>query len=643
MEFQQRGFFLDPLQCICGLSVCVCGFEVPEPYEGTGVSTPTAATAQAPMQPSASSGPAAHEVLAAAGPAVEAPCPSQLPQTHVSLASTAPDGAASLAASSTLGGSFGAGAADTVASVNQVECSPGAATRATVASASAEGCAMAAGAPAAVEGARAEHIDDRGRDEKGFPVWQRFPQWISAGFGGPVGNPVLVTDEKVLELAKEAKANYGTTASAAQAASLSRASPMVTEERFRFETSTTAEQGVSTSGVGVAAAMGKFVVQPRGMVNTGVKCYLNSVMQALASCSALAEVLHTSQLPEAQPRETRTDLVREFEVILRKLRHGGLPGAPSVAADAFDIRGHRLTCALSGSHGQQDSQEFVCALLDTLHEHLKRPLSEHELDEMRNRLTRSWRECTGEEWKDKVQLACHDHCKMRHEDITMSPPPPQVPLQTSIISHLFEGAQQRAPRRQFSECCPPAAPTCLCVPSRFATLCTHSLTPCSLPVQRQANCSPGSSAAPAPTTLGLWTRSCLSHCHCQRGSTSRGPHRPRGPPRGLHGVRAAPRHTRSSGVATLTSSALSIWPCARRRRRRGRSGWPRPLPPMPQLTIMQRHRQLQRQHPHCMAHCASSSLKRSSRAAMRTAAKSAKCWEQRPRSLSSFPFPSLVR
>ena len=214
MEFQQRGFFYGPLQCICGLSVCVCGFEVPEPYEGTGVSTPTAATAQAPMQPSASSGPAAHEVLAAAGPAVEAQCLSQLPQTHVSLASTAPDGAASLAASSTLGGSFGAGAAAAVASVTPAEFSPGAATRATVPSATAEGGASTAGAPTAAEGAPAEHIDDRGCDEKGFPVWQRFPQWISAGFGGPVGNPVLVTDEKVLELAKEAKANYGTTASA---------------------------------------------------------------------------------------------------------------------------------------------------------------------------------------------------------------------------------------------------------------------------------------------------------------------------------------------------------------------------------------------------------------------------------------------
>ena len=148
-----------------------------------GVSTPTAATAQAPMKPSAS-GPAAHEVLPAADPAVEAR-------------------RASLAASSTLGGAFGAGAAAAIASVTPAAFSPGGAST--------------ADAPTAAEGAPAEHIDDRGCDEKGFPVWQRFPQWIAAGFGGPVGNPELVTDEKVLELAKEAKAKYGATVSCAGA------------------------------------------------------------------------------------------------------------------------------------------------------------------------------------------------------------------------------------------------------------------------------------------------------------------------------------------------------------------------------------------------------------------------------------------
>jgi hypothetical protein len=197
-------------------------------------------------------------------------------------------------------------------------------------------------------------------------------------------------------------------------------------------------------------------MQPRGMVNTGVTCYLNSAMQALASCSALAEVLHTAsevlELPTAQ-HQTKTDLAREFEDVFRLLRNGGQPGARPVQTNDFVHAVHGLTRALEGLHQQQDTQEFVCALLDTLHEQLKRPLSEHELEEMRNRLKRRWRECTGEEWQDEAQLAYEEQLKKRQEGkgkrddgIAMAaglPPPPRPHM--SIISHLFEGAQQRAP------------------------------------------------------------------------------------------------------------------------------------------------------------------------------------------------------
>jgi hypothetical protein len=154
------------------------------------------------------------------------------------------------------------------------------------------------------------------------------------------------------------------------------------------------------------------------MVNTGVTCYLNSAMQALASCSALAEVLHTAsevlELPTAQ-HQTKTDLARQFEDVFQELRNGGQPGARPVQTHDFVLAVHGLTRALEGLHQQQDTQEFVCALLDTLHEQLKRPLSEHELEEMRNRLKRRWRECTGEEWQDEAQLAYEEQLKKRQE------------------------------------------------------------------------------------------------------------------------------------------------------------------------------------------------------------------------------------
>jgi hypothetical protein len=76
-------------------------------------------------------------------------------------------------------------------------------------------------------------------------------------------------------------------------------------------------------------------MQPRGMVNTGVTCYLNSAMQALASCSALAEVLHTAsevlELPTA-PHQTKTDLARAFEDVFRLLVETALRSRPSLHA-----------------------------------------------------------------------------------------------------------------------------------------------------------------------------------------------------------------------------------------------------------------------------------------------------------------------
>ena len=281
-------------------------------------------------------------------------------------------------------------------------------------------------------------------------------------------------------------------------------------------------------------------MQPRGMVNAGVTCYLNSAMQALASCSALAEVLHTAsevlELPTAQ-HQTKTDLAREFEDVFRKLRNGGQPGARPVQTNDFVHAVHGLTRALEGLHQQQDTQEFVCALLDTLHEQLKRPLSVPECDEMSKRLSHRWRECTGEEWKDEAKLAYEEQLKKRQEGkgkrddgITMAPPPPPE-AHMSIISHLFEGAQQRAPR------CHPPTPSvhASCLPLSLIWACTpsrtHLLTPRSLPTPHipQASCSPGSRAAAAPATLGLLTPSCLSRYRCRRPSTRRRRRRRRTP------------------------------------------------------------------------------------------------------------------
>jgi ubiquitin C-terminal hydrolase len=163
-------------------------------------------------------------------------------------------------------------------------------------------------------------------------------------------------------------------------------------------------------------------MRPRGISNpSGLTCYVNSGLQALASCSALDEVLATaSPVPELSTaqHQTKTDLAREFGLVFWKLCKGGLVGAPPVAANDFLGAALGLRRALGSVDEQQDAQDFVFALLDELHVQLKRQLSGDELKEMRAVFMRRWSECTGEEKKDVAELAS----------------------ETSIIYDLFGGA-----------------------------------------------------------------------------------------------------------------------------------------------------------------------------------------------------------
>jgi len=183
--------------------------------------------------------------------------------------------------------------------------------------------------------------------------------------------------------------------------------------------------------------------QPRGMLNYGATCYLNAAMQALAACPALVRHVHEStpilQLPTERPK---TELAIAFSRILEGLSQGGTTSSSAFQPSDLVQSCQGLTLALQGG-GQQDAQEFLGALLDALHEHYQRPLTEPELIDLRARVSSRWRECTNEEWKDEAQLAYEAQLKAQKEqlkegDIAPAIPPPPRP-QTSLFSQLFQG------------------------------------------------------------------------------------------------------------------------------------------------------------------------------------------------------------
>ena len=116
---------------------------------------------------------------------------------------------------------------------------------------------------------------------------------------------------------------------------------------------------------------------PRGLVNLGNTCFLNSAVQALAACAPLATAFDAAapllHLPSTSKKGA--ELTGSFSRLLKDLRPArGAERSALRPSDLVDLaRG--LTPALEG-YGQQDVEEFLNALLDSMHEHLRRPLCE---------------------------------------------------------------------------------------------------------------------------------------------------------------------------------------------------------------------------------------------------------------------------
>ena len=140
---------------------------------------------------------------------------------------------------------------------------------------------------------------------------------------------------------------------------------------------------------------------PRGLENLGNTCYINAVVQALASTSSIVELVRECEplfVKQAEDFDSaRARFADAFRELVQALAAGGEPLRPRKLIGLL----HEVRPEFERG-AQQDAHELLRTVLDALHEELKRPLSAPELDCARARRARAWKAATGAEWKDEA-------------------------------------------------------------------------------------------------------------------------------------------------------------------------------------------------------------------------------------------------
>ncbi|CCJ30186.1 unnamed protein product [Pneumocystis jirovecii] len=127
-----------------------------------------------------------------------------------------------------------------------------------------------------------------------------------------------------------------------------------------------------------------YVLQPRGLINTGNVCFMNVILQVLAFCPPFYNLLDeiskkmvNSSVNDVSLINALISFIREFSVITQPVLNGtsqakkqniedfGEPFIPEYVYIA--MRGNKLFDSMRRGH-QEDAEEFLGLLLDALHE-----------------------------------------------------------------------------------------------------------------------------------------------------------------------------------------------------------------------------------------------------------------------------------
>lgn len=127
------------------------------------------------------------------------------------------------------------------------------------------------------------------------------------------------------------------------------------------------------------------LLQPRGLINNVNTCFMNVILQPLSHCPPFYNLIKTISTQVAHTIQSKTPLldsiiefVNEFQTERPdSIEHYGEPFVPEYVYNA--LRGQKKFDTLRGR--QEDSEEFLCFLLDGLHEEMINVLKERETKE----------------------------------------------------------------------------------------------------------------------------------------------------------------------------------------------------------------------------------------------------------------------
>ncbi|KAI8066849.1 hypothetical protein BC940DRAFT_257458 [Gongronella butleri] len=132
------------------------------------------------------------------------------------------------------------------------------------------------------------------------------------------------------------------------------------------------------------------LLQPRGLINTVNTCFMNVILQPLSHCPPFYSLVHNIGQHVVHSFKSQTPLLDSLIEFINEYRpqptddEYGEPFVPEYVYDA--LRGQKRFDSLRGR--QEDAEEFLCFLLDGLHEEmvavLKQQAEKREEEERKN-------------------------------------------------------------------------------------------------------------------------------------------------------------------------------------------------------------------------------------------------------------------